>query len=105
MKNWGTTKAVRTSQISESLKKFCQTAWPFQQTFLTPAKQVDAFVATILTVGKIESCCLTLDKIVFEPKNMGSLLPRYKILDNLKSGVSINASTRDECRVLLQAAL
>ena len=56
-------------------------------------------------MGKTESSCLTLDTIVFEPRNMASLLARHEILDRLKSGVSINASTPDECRVLLQAAL
>lgn len=96
---------MRTSQVPGSLKKFRRTSWPFQQTILTPQKQVDAFVATILTVGSTESSCLTLDKIVFEPRNMGSLLARYEILDNLKSGISVTASTRDECSVLLQAAL
>ena len=105
MRSWRTTKAVRTSQIPGFLKKFRRTAWPFQQTFLTPLKQVDEFVATILTVGKVESSCLTLDNIVFEPRNTGSLLFRYEITDSLKSGISIDASTRDECRVLLQAAL
>ena len=93
------------SDIPGSLKKFRRTTWPFQQTFLTPLKQVDQFVATILAVGKTESSCLTLDNIVFEPRNMASLLARHEIHDSLKSGVSINASTPDECRVLLQAAL
>jgi hypothetical protein len=62
------------------------------------------FVATIISAGRIQGGCLTIDQAVFEPKNLIDMLSHYSIPPRYGRGSSVTAVGRDEVEALLQAA-
>src|SRR5262245_17803853 len=71
-------RGVRGMTLSESpgsLKRFRRTPWRFQQTFRTPLKKLQPFVATIVSTHEpFQTASITIDEVVFEPKHLMSLL-------------------------------
>jgi hypothetical protein len=71
------------TQTPGAIKKFSRSSWRFQQPFLTPLKNLNPFVATILdAVEQIESAVATIDGYVFEPKNLHQFLTSQNVPPN-----------------------
>jgi hypothetical protein len=89
-----------------AIKKFGRTPWKFQATFHTPLKQLDLFVAAILDdEGGLEKGTVTIDGVVFDPKNLQRLLAASPLPVELGCDWSISADGMVQIRELLKAAL
>jgi hypothetical protein len=94
------------SATSGSLKHLRKIPWRFQQTFLTPLQNLEPFVATIISAReRIQVGTLTIDSIVFDPKNLTALLTSKSLPPLLQTESSLGAEGHREVGVLLQAAL
>lgn len=94
------------SETPGSLKRFRRTPWRFQETFQTPLKELSSFVATILSSHvDLQAGCLTVDQLVFEPKNLNATLAKYSLSAKVGRDCSLQATGRDEVAELLHAAL
>jgi hypothetical protein len=93
------------SESPEFLKKFRKTPWKFQQTFITPHRNLQHFVAEVVS-GSLpcRSGRLTLDQVIFEPTNLISLFNSYSIPPQYGHGWSITAEERQEIEAVLHAA-
>ncbi len=73
---------------------------------MTPLRALSPFVSTILSSHEsIHAGCLTLDKRIFEPKNLNMALKRRSLATELGHGSSIQANEISEVAELLEAAL
>lgn len=96
---------MRLSATSGSLKRLGKVTWRFQQTFLTPLRNLQPFVATIISAReRIEAATITIDSVVFEPENLNALLSSQSLPPSLQRESSIEASGQQEIGALLQAA-
>jgi hypothetical protein len=87
-----------------AIKKFHRTPWRFQQTFQTPLKDLDRFVASILSADEsIESGVVVIDRYAFEPQSLKTLLGNPT--QALGHDCSISTAGRDEVRKLLRTTL
>lgn len=77
--------------------------WKLKKTFQTPLKQVDSFVNAIVANGEPQSAHITIDQVVFEPKEWISVLSRYSLEPKYGSGVAVRCSGDCEVRELLAA--
>ncbi len=94
------------SATSGSLKRLRKIPWRFQQTFLTPLRNLGPFVQTIIWAREqVQAGTVTLDSIVFEPKNLNGLLAKCSLPPSLQREFSIAAAGHEETVALLQAAL
>jgi len=94
------------SETPGALKNFRRTPWKFQQTFQTPLKNLQRFVATIVSPShNFTAGCLTIEQVVFEPKHLISLLTDYSISPRYGHDLSLTAVGQEEVEALLQAAL
>ena len=88
------------------LRQVRRNLWKFQRTFQTPLHDLRTFVGTIVSaVHGLEAGTFTSDQVVFEPKNLTSLLTSYSIMPPYTHGVSVTAGNQREVEALLQAAL
>ena len=93
------------STTAGAMKKFRRTPWRFQETFQTPLKDLERFVAAILSANEdIKQACVVIDQIVFEPKTLKALLPADH-MELLIQDCSLAAMSRPEIHKLLRAAL
>jgi hypothetical protein len=92
------------SETPGAVKQFRKKGWRFQQTFLTPPKNLRAFVTTIVSSHELKGGCLTIDQAIFEPRHLISLLGKYSIPPQHGRGTSITANTQAEVTELLEAA-
>src|SRR6202000_1173810 len=92
------------SESPRAVKQFRNQAWRFQQTFGTPFKNLNAFVTTIVSAQELQTACLTIDKLIFEPKNLISLLANDSTPPHFTHGSSITAHNQAEAAQLLEAA-
>ncbi len=94
--------------LSESpafLKKFRKTPWKFQQTFITPHRNLQHFVAEVVSAClPCRSGCLTLDQVILEPTNLISLFNSYSNPPQYGHGWSITAEEKHEIEAVLYAA-
>jgi hypothetical protein len=94
------------SDTPGALNRFRKTQWNFQQTFLTPHKNLPPFVSTIATAHEpLQAGCVTIDQVVFEPKNLMALLSQHSMPVRYEHDLSLTANSRREVEALLQAAL
>ena len=94
------------STTSGSLKRLRKVPWRFQQTFLTPLRNLQPFVASVVSAREqVQAGVVTLDSVVFEPKNLNALLSSRSLPPSLQSETSIEAAGHEETAALLQAAL
>jgi len=94
------------SENPAALKRFRRTPWKFQSTFETPLKNLPAFVLTIASAGEQwKTGSLTLELVVFEPRNLIALLERNSIPIRYERGVTLTASGKQEIEDLLCAVL
>lgn len=95
---------MNVSLTAGAIKKFKRTPWRFQHTFQTPLKDIDRFVAAILSADEsIESGAVVIDQYAFEPKNLKILLGNPT--QALGHDCSISTAGRDEVRKLLRTTL
>jgi hypothetical protein len=94
------------SENPGALKQFRSIPWKFQQTFMTPLKNLQNFVATIVSANpSLDAGCLTIEQVVFEPKHLIGLLTRYSFPPRYGHGLSLTAAGQQEVEDLLHAAL
>jgi hypothetical protein len=93
------------SEAAGAVKQFRRKAWKFQQTFETPLQNLGRFAKTIVSNRGFRGGCLTLDQVVFEPKNLISLLTNHSITSECRRGTSLSAISQEEVVSLLEAAL
>ena len=71
---------MKICQIPGALKEFRRTPWRFQRTFQTPLQNLRPFVSAIVRAKEpLQGGSVTLDQVVFEPKNWMSLLARHSL--------------------------
>lgn len=94
------------SALPGTLKRLRKVPWRFQQTFATPLRNLQPFVTTILSAREqIQGGTVTIDSIVFEPKNLNELLTRLSLPPVLQRESSVETANHEETSALLQAAL
>ncbi len=99
-------KEMTLSAASGSLKRLRKVTWRFQQTFLTPLPNLQPFVAaTISGREKILSGTVTVDSVVFEPKNLNALLASQSLPPTLQRDSCVEATGQQQVGALLEAAL
>jgi hypothetical protein len=97
---------MKVSDDPNALSQFRKTPWAFQQTFKTPLKRLEPFVATIASSSQpLRLASVTIEQVVFEPKGWIGLLTRYSLPVRYEKGVSVIAEGRLEIEELLRAAL
>ena len=96
--------SMNASDTASALKQLRKSSWKFQQTFKTPLKKLEPFVASIVSTGKPQTACVTIEQIVFEPKHLIDLLIRHSLPPRYGKGVSVTAAGQHEIEELLQAA-
>jgi hypothetical protein len=93
------------SERTEEIQRFRATPWPFQQTFITPLKDLNKFVSTFLAPFSLERGALSTDQVVFEPENLLRLLASKSLSVDNYYDLKIQATGQLEIADLLQAAL
>jgi hypothetical protein len=93
------------SQTPGAMKKFWRTPWRFQETFVTPLKQLPAFTAAIVaSISNVARATVVIDQVVFPAKTLGALLEQRQLSLPLDRDAAITAETPDEVQPLLSAA-
>jgi hypothetical protein len=94
------------TQTPGTIERFCRTPWSFQQTFVTPPKNLQSFVATIASaLDPLERGCVTIGQVVFEPENLIGLLAKHSLPTEFNRHWSLTAEGQQETEALLEAAL
>ncbi len=97
---------MKFSHTPGSLERIRRTPWKFQQTFLTPLKDLERFVSTIMSAhAPIEKGCVTIDQYVFEPKALKAFLVQHSISDEIGHDVSLEAVGQQRTEALLRSTL
>lgn len=97
---------MKVSDTSSALKQLRRTGWKFQRTFKTPVKNLQPFVATIISAGQsFHTACITIDQAVFEPKHWIDQLIRHSLPPRYQKGTSVTAVGQPEIHELLHAVL
>jgi len=92
------------ADVPSASKQIRSLGWKFQKTFVTPPpKQLDAYVDVIVSVGSPQMACITIEQVVFEPKEWISVLTRNSLEPRYRSGVAVTCSGENEVRELLVA--
>jgi len=93
------------SQSDGAMRKFRRTPWRFQQTFVTPLKELAAFTAAIVgSIPDVAAATVVVDQVVFPAKTLDALLSQRQLSLPLLRDASITAETADEVHPLLIAA-
>jgi hypothetical protein len=94
------------SQNKGGLKRFRRTPWRFQQTFHTPLKNLRLFVANIVSGHEpLQTGSVTIDQVVFEPKNLLALLARHSLPPEYGHEWCLTTAGQQGIGELLEAAL
>lgn len=94
------------SKTPGEIKRFRRSSWKFQETFLTPLKELERFTSIIITAhAPLEGASVTIDEVVFEPKTLNSLMTKHSISEALTHDVSLDVTGGEEVKVLLCSAL
>ena len=92
------------SAASSPLKQLAKTPWKFQRTLLTPVRNLQPFVSTVLlSVPSLQTACVTIEQAVFEPKNLIEILTRHSLPLECQKGTSVAAEGEREIEELLRA--
>jgi hypothetical protein len=93
-------KFVQLPSASEQIRNL---GWESQKSFLTPLKQLNQFVDAIVAVGDTQTAEITIEQVVFEPKEWISVLARYSLKPIYRDGTALTCSGELEVRELLTA--
>lgn len=88
-----------------AMKRFGRTPWRCQQTFETPLHDLDRFVSTIASAREnIHEASITIDQVVFDAKNLKTLISADRSAFHLARDFSITTDSPQEIEPLLRAA-
>jgi hypothetical protein len=94
------------SEGLEVLEHFCKNPWEFQRTFATPLENLQSFVDTIVSAaGPLQSGALTIEQVVFDPKDLAGMLANYSILPRFRRGFCLTAAGTQEVNELVRVVL
>jgi hypothetical protein len=93
------------SERPEEIQRFCAAPWQFQLTFKTPLKDLSRFVSTFLAHFPLERGALSVDLVVFEPKNLLKLFARKSLQLADCWNFNLRAEGQQGVLELLEAAL
>jgi hypothetical protein len=101
---------MKLSEAGQEIERFRKNPLKHQRTFQTPLKDLPRFLATILSPFHLEHGVLTVELVVFEPKNLLGLLASHSLSAESVPAeyfmhVTITAAGREEVASLLEAAL
>jgi hypothetical protein len=88
----------------EQTEKFRSAPWAWQATFETPLKDLDSFVAGILSPFPLDSGALSTDLVVFEPDNLLKLMSDASIHVENQWKFIIRADGPQSISMLLESA-
>jgi hypothetical protein len=90
---------------TKELQRFRSAPWQFQQTFVTPLKDLKCFVSTICGVHSLDRAVLTTDTVVFEPQDVIRFFASHSVtLENCYK-FTVLAEGQDEIAELLEVVL
>ena len=90
---------------AEEVKQFRANPWQSQQTFKTPLKNLNKFVATLLDPFALEAASLSTDEIVFEPDRLLQLMASNSIHTESPWKFNLRASGPQSIAEFLEATL
>jgi hypothetical protein len=90
---------------TEEIRRFHAAPWPFQQTFLTPHKDLSRFTSILLAQFSLESAALSTDEVVFEPECLLELMARHSIQVGNYWNLNLSVEGQESIAELLEAAL
>jgi hypothetical protein len=94
------------SRAPEVLDRFCKNPWEFQQTFETPLQNLRSFVTTIVSSWEpVQDASLIIDEVVFEPRDLNTMLAKYSLPLRYDRGVCLTAAAPEEIEELLHVVL
>ncbi|HZD77030.1 MAG TPA: hypothetical protein VE218_08500 [Acidobacteriaceae bacterium] len=96
--------SITLSKSRGDVYQFRKAPLKYEQTFKTPLKELPRFVATILSPFPATEARVTIDQIVFEPKNLLELLATSGIDTHDLRSTSITATGHEDVPVLLEAS-
>jgi hypothetical protein len=97
---------MTTSLTPGATKAIRRVAWPHRQTFATPLKDLDGFVAAILSgIPGLAAGWVIVESIVFDPKHLQELMRRYDVPFEPGHDLTITGDDPVETAALLRAAL
>ncbi len=92
-------------KASDEIARLRTNPWEFQRTYLTPLEDLKNFVGAIVRALPANEGTITIDSVVFEPKNLLDLLSEHNIPLETCRDISIKASGQSEVVALLEAAM
>lgn len=88
------------------VKRLGRVPWRYRQSVKTPLNNLSQFVESIANSGGgFQGGTATIDQVVFEPKNLQSLLVAHSHPSTFTRGTSFDAIDGAEARALLMACL
>lgn len=93
------------SHAAGEIQRFHRRSWKFQQTFLTPLKDLPHFIATILSAFPLKAASITIKQIGFEPKHLLALLATHSIPAQNYQNITLTTIAPAEIAPLLEATL
>lgn len=96
---------MEVTHVPGATKRLRKAVGRYQATFHTPLEQLPAFVATLLGAAEaLRSASVTIEQVVFEPKNLHALLPTVG-LEAIRRDTVITTVGHHTSDQLLRAAL
>lgn len=97
---------MRVGNSPGAIRRFGRSSWQFQQTFQTPLKKLEPFVAVIMSgLGPVTAGCVIIDQYVFEPKSLKAMLAAQSLAPDFRHDCALTGSGDTETATLLRAAL
>lgn len=93
------------SSLPEPIHGFRANPWPCQRTLVTPRKNMQSFLSTLLTVFPVEQGAASTDQVVFEPHNVLDLMKRLEVGVEDYWSFNIEVSKAEDVSALLNAML
>jgi len=94
------------SETPGAVKRFRRSSWRFQETFQTPLKDLQRFVAAIISAhGAIQSGSVVFDSVVFDPKHVIATLTKHSLPITYGRDWELAAVGRGEVAELLESVL
>jgi hypothetical protein len=89
----------------DEILRFRANPWPYQQTFLTPLKDLNRFVSTVLAPFLVDCAVASTDEIVFTPEGMLEFLANASIHVEDQWRFTVAAEGQQTVAELLEALL
>ncbi len=93
------------SQPTNVVQQFRNNPWRYQQTFLTPLKDLSRFVSSFLALYSFEKAEISTDQVVFEPRNVIKLFESHSLHVENPYNFTVVANGQHDIAELLEAVL